>query len=147
MPVKFSHLSIITSTYLGSNSIVKLFLPNLSQAIKVLPEPPNKSKILEPCLDEFFIYIVDDWNWPWVRDPTLKAILDNNIEIIYKKEIFVRWDLIVQIINYLSIEQYKDNEPIVEMTCGNPGEDIINLNSDKILDDEIERFYLNYYKS
>ena len=62
----------------------------------------------------------------------------------YKKEIFVRWDLIVQIINYLSIEQYKDNEPIVEMTCGNPGKDIINLNSDKILDDEIERFYLNY---
>ena len=62
----------------------------------------------------------------------------------FKKEIFVRWDLIVQIINYLSIEQYKDNEPIVEMTCGNPGEDIINLNSDKILDDEIERFYLNY---
>ena len=30
------------------------------------------------------------------------------------------------------------------MTCGNPGKDIINLNSDKILDDEIERFYLNY---
>jgi len=45
-----------------------------------------------PCLDEFFIYIVDDWNWPWVRDPTLKAILDNNIEIIYKKEIFVEHD-------------------------------------------------------
>jgi hypothetical protein len=45
-----------------------------------------------PCLDDIFIYIIDDWNWPWVRDPTLKAILDNNLEIIYKKEIFVEHD-------------------------------------------------------
>lgn len=62
----------------------------------------------------------------------------------FKKEIFIRWDLVVQIINYLSIEQYKDNQPIVELTCGNPGEDVINIDSDKMIDSEREKFYLNY---
>ena len=45
-----------------------------------------------PCLDDVFIYLVDDWNWPWVRDPTLEAIRDNNIDIVYQKEILAEHD-------------------------------------------------------
>jgi hypothetical protein len=40
-----------------------------------------------PCLDDEFIFIIDDWNWEQVRNATLKSISDNNLEICYKKEI------------------------------------------------------------
>ena len=40
-----------------------------------------------PCLDNEFIYLVDDWNWRDVRNGTEKSIKDNNLEVIYKKEI------------------------------------------------------------
>ena len=40
------------------------------------------------CLDDEFIFIIDDWNWEQVRTATLKSIADNNLEIRYKKEIF-----------------------------------------------------------
>tara|TARA_Y100000590_G_scaffold288146_1_gene324418 strand:+ start:126 stop:836 length:711 start_codon:yes stop_codon:yes gene_type:complete len=40
-----------------------------------------------PCLDDEFIYLVDDWNWPNVRDGTNKSIKDNKCEILYQKEI------------------------------------------------------------
>jgi len=39
------------------------------------------------CLDDIFIYIVDDWNWSEVRDGTLNSINKLNLEILYKKEI------------------------------------------------------------
>jgi hypothetical protein len=39
------------------------------------------------CLDNEFIYLVDDWNWDEVRKGTLQSIKDNNLKIIYQKEI------------------------------------------------------------
>ncbi len=39
------------------------------------------------CLDNEFIYLVDDWNWKDVRRGTMKAIKDNNLTVLYKKEI------------------------------------------------------------
>jgi hypothetical protein len=41
-----------------------------------------------PCLDNIFIYLVDDWNWDNVRTGTMKGIKDTNCEIMYQKEIF-----------------------------------------------------------
>ena len=40
------------------------------------------------CLDNEFIYLVDDWNHDPVRYGTMCSIKDNNLKIIYKKEIF-----------------------------------------------------------
>ena len=40
-----------------------------------------------PCLDNEFIYLVDDWNWQQVRDGTNQSIKDNKCEILYQKEI------------------------------------------------------------
>ena len=35
------------------------------------------------CLDDIFIFLVDDWNWDFVRNQTRKSIED----ILYEKEI------------------------------------------------------------
>jgi len=51
----FSHLSTITSQYLGSNSINLACLPVFSQAINVEPEPPNKSNTISLPLELFTI--------------------------------------------------------------------------------------------
>jgi hypothetical protein len=40
------------------------------------------------CLDNIFIYLIDDWNWNEVRQGTLKSIENNFLDIIYQKEIF-----------------------------------------------------------
>ena len=40
------------------------------------------------CLDDIFIFIVDDWNWEEVRDGTINAIKKLNLKVLYKKEIF-----------------------------------------------------------
>jgi hypothetical protein len=40
------------------------------------------------ALDEEFIYIVDDWNVEHIRQGTEDALISNNLEVIYKKEIF-----------------------------------------------------------
>ena len=42
------------------------------------------------CLDNEFIFMVDDWNHPPVREGTTEAIQRNNFEILFKKEIFTR---------------------------------------------------------
>lgn len=39
-------------------------------------------------LDNVFIYLIDDWNWKNVQSGTLKGISDNNLNILYQKEIF-----------------------------------------------------------
>jgi hypothetical protein len=41
------------------------------------------------CLDDIFIFIVDDWNWSNVRNGTLKSIKDLNLNILYQKEIIL----------------------------------------------------------
>lgn len=40
-----------------------------------------------PCLDDEFIYIVDDWNNKGVRDGTNRSIEINNLTILYQKSI------------------------------------------------------------
>jgi hypothetical protein len=39
------------------------------------------------CLDDIFIFIVDDWNWQAVRDGTLNAINDLQLNILFSKQI------------------------------------------------------------
>lgn len=45
------------------------------------------------CLDDIFIYIVDDWNWQKVRDGTNKVIKDLNLKILYEKNIIKSNDI------------------------------------------------------
>ena len=44
------------------------------------------------CLDDVFIFIVDDWNWEKVRNGTTKSIQKLNLKILYEKEIRLTWD-------------------------------------------------------
>jgi hypothetical protein len=44
-------------------------------------------KLALPCLEPRFVYIVDDWNWPQVRNGTIRAISDLGIKIDYSIEI------------------------------------------------------------
>jgi len=44
------------------------------------------------CLDDLFIFIVDDWNWKDVRDGTKKSIEQLNLKVLYEKEIRLTWD-------------------------------------------------------
>jgi asparagine synthetase A len=39
------------------------------------------------CLDDIFIFIVDDWNWVSIRVETLKSIQKLNFKVLYEKEI------------------------------------------------------------
>ncbi len=39
-------------------------------------------------LDTQFVYVIDDWNWDFVRKGTLQAIDDLKLKIIYQKEFF-----------------------------------------------------------
>mgnify|MGYP001262604368 FL=1 len=42
---------------------------------------------VQPALDDVFILIIDDWNWPEVRKGTLESIKSLKIEVISKIEI------------------------------------------------------------
>jgi len=44
------------------------------------------------CLDDVFIFIVDDWNWKDVRDGTVNSIQKLNLKVLYEKEIRLSWD-------------------------------------------------------
>jgi hypothetical protein len=44
------------------------------------------------CLDDIFIFIVDDWNCKDVRDGTINAIQKLNLKVLYEKEIRLTWD-------------------------------------------------------
>jgi len=39
------------------------------------------------CLDDVFIFIVDDWNWKDVRDGTFNSIQKLNLKVLYENEI------------------------------------------------------------
>ena len=45
-----------------------------------------------PCLDDIFIFIVDDWNWVDVRNGTKSAIEKNNLKVLYEKEVRMTLD-------------------------------------------------------
>ena len=44
------------------------------------------------CLDDVFIFIVDDWNWQDVRNGTINSIKKLNLKVLYEKEIRLTWD-------------------------------------------------------
>lgn len=44
------------------------------------------------CLDDIFIFIVDDWNWKDVREGTINSIQKLNLKILYEKEIRLTFD-------------------------------------------------------
>ncbi len=44
------------------------------------------------CLDDIFILIVDDWNWDGVRRSTMKSIVDNNLSVLYSKQVRLTLD-------------------------------------------------------
>jgi hypothetical protein len=39
------------------------------------------------CIQDQFIYIVDDWNWAQVREGTRAAIQELQLQVLYEKEI------------------------------------------------------------
>lgn len=39
------------------------------------------------CLDDTFVFVVDDWNWKPTRDGTLDSIRDLGLDVIFKHEI------------------------------------------------------------
>jgi hypothetical protein len=39
------------------------------------------------CMDDVFIFIVDDWNWQFVREGTRDAIKKLNLKVLYEKEV------------------------------------------------------------
>ena len=41
------------------------------------------------CLDDTFIFIVDDWNFSYVRDGTLESIKKLNLKVLYEKQIIL----------------------------------------------------------
>ena len=44
------------------------------------------------CLDDVFIFIVDDWNCNVVRDGTFNSIQKLNLKVLYEKEVRLTWD-------------------------------------------------------
>jgi len=42
------------------------------------------------CLDDIFIFIVDDWNHPDTREGTYKSIIQLNLTVLYSKEIKIQ---------------------------------------------------------
>lgn len=44
------------------------------------------------CLDNTFIYVVDDWNTEEIRNATYKAIEDLKFIVLYQKSIRLTWD-------------------------------------------------------
>ena len=44
------------------------------------------------CLDDIFIFIVDDWNWANIREGTINSIKKLNLKVLYEKEIRLTWD-------------------------------------------------------
>jgi hypothetical protein len=44
------------------------------------------------CLDDVFVFIVDDWNWQFVRDGTNNSIKKLNLKVLYEKEIRLTLD-------------------------------------------------------
>jgi hypothetical protein len=54
------------------------------------------------CLDDVFIFIVDDWNWKDVRDGTYDSLTKLKLSVLYEKEIRLTTDNSVTPQPYLS---------------------------------------------
>lgn len=44
------------------------------------------------CLDDIFIFIVDDWNWKDVREGTWNSIKNLNLKVLYEQKIRLTWN-------------------------------------------------------
>jgi len=44
------------------------------------------------CMDDVFIFVVDDWNLKRVRDSTMNAISDLKLKVLYEREIILTTD-------------------------------------------------------
>lgn len=44
------------------------------------------------CLDDIFIFIVDDWNWKDVREGTWNSIKSLNLKVLYEQKIRLTWN-------------------------------------------------------
>tara|TARA_R110002020_G_scaffold6422_2_gene27338 strand:- start:1270 stop:6189 length:4920 start_codon:yes stop_codon:yes gene_type:complete len=66
-------------------------------------------------------------SYKYDRNKQWKQITDDQG---YKKNIYVRWDMLCQIMNNLVTEQYTKGEPLVEWTYTIPNTRIIDLDSD-----------------
>jgi hypothetical protein len=42
------------------------------------------------CLDNMFVFIVDDWNWKEVRDGTYDSFKQLKLSVLYEREIKTR---------------------------------------------------------
>ena len=47
----------------------------------------NALSYYRSCLEDQFVYLVDDWNWPAVRQGTMHAIKKNKMRILWQKEV------------------------------------------------------------
>lgn len=52
----------------------------------------NALKHFYNCLDDIFIFIVDDWNWGPIRKSTIDSIEKLGLEVLYEKEIRLTWN-------------------------------------------------------
>ena len=53
-----------------------------------------------PVLDDTFIFMVDDWNWPNVRDGTMRAINTLNLKVLFRHEEFISSNDLVNMPNH-----------------------------------------------
>jgi len=44
------------------------------------------------AMSKTFVFIVDDWNWDFVRKGTLDAMIDSGVEVLFKKEIRTEYE-------------------------------------------------------
>lgn len=44
-------------------------------------------KMAQPALDAEYVQIVDDWNWPQVREATITALASEKLQIVYGVEV------------------------------------------------------------
>lgn len=89
-----------SSCYLLDNSCSKTDLSSIDTRFNICTYDGNHTEIDDfkvlryylPILENEFIYIVDDWNWPDVRDSFSTELLELNLEIKFRHEFFISSD-------------------------------------------------------
>ena len=91
------------------------------------------------CLDDIFVFIVDDWNWKGVRDGTYDSFKKLNLTILFNKEIN---EIQLDHLNIKSICKKVENEfffQLMELFLKNKNlkEQLSNLKRDVQLNNQI----------
>ena len=91
MPAYSSQRRTITSTYLGSSSVSRACRPVFSQAMSVLPEPPNRSRTiswvwksyesLAPPAQQVSLS-GEDHSWGFVEEPDIALVTGSTPEMV-----------------------------------------------------------------